>query len=98
MPSLLFDARLVLAKPTGIGQYIGSLLPPLVQLAPDWQIHLLHRADGWPDYQIDRLQAPNVIHHLSQLPPMSPRQQVELPSLARQLGVDLIHYQNVFGW
>lgn len=92
MPSLLFDARLVLAKPTGIGQYIGSLLPQLLQLAPDWQIHLLHRADCWPDYQIDRLQAPNVIHHLSQLPPMSPRQQVELPSLARQLGVDLIHY------
>jgi len=92
MPSLLFDARLVLAKPTGIGQYIGSLLPQLVQLAPDWQIHLLHRADCWPDYQIDRLQAPNVIHHISQLPPMSPRQQTELPQLARRLGVDLLHY------
>ena len=92
MPSLLFDARLVLAKPTGIGQYIGSLLPQLIELAPDWQIHLLRRADCWPDYQMDRLQAPNVVHHISQLPPMSPRQYTVLPNLARQLGVDLIHY------
>ena len=92
MPSLLFDARLVLAKPTGIGQYISSLLPQLIQLAPDWQIHLLRQADGWPDYHLDRLQAPNVVHHISPLRPMSPRQYTVLPQLARQLGVDLIHY------
>ncbi|MEZ4734444.1 MAG: glycosyltransferase family 1 protein [Caldilineaceae bacterium] len=92
MPSLLFDARLMLEKPTGIGQYISSLLPQLLQIMPDWQIHLLRRPRCWPDYQVATWQAPNLIHHLSELPPMSPRQHLEVPKLARQLGVDLLHY------
>jgi len=92
MPSLLFDARLVLDKPTGIGQYISSLLPQLLQTAPDWQIHLLRRPQCWPDYQLEAWQAPNIIHHISHLPPMSPRQHLEVPQLAYKLGVDLLHY------
>lgn len=92
MPSLLFDARLVLHKPTGIGQYISSLLPQLWQVAPDWQIHLLRRPTCWPGYGIESWQAPNVTHHISPVPHMSLRQHLELPKLARDLGVDLLHY------
>jgi glycosyltransferase involved in cell wall biosynthesis len=91
-PSLLFDARLALAKPTGIGQYIASLLPEMVRLAPDWHFHLLRQSGSWPDYGLASLQAPNLTHHLSDAPPMSLRQQVDLPRLAQQLAVNLVHY------
>lgn len=91
-PSILFDARLVLAKPTGIGQYIGSLLPELIRQAPEWRFHLLRRADPWPDYGLAQLDAPNLTHHVSGLPHMALRQHVELPRLARRLGIALLHY------
>lgn len=90
--TILFDARLVLAKPTGIGQYIASLLPELVCQAPEWHFHLLRRADPWPDYGLAQLGAPNLTQHLSGLPHMALRQHVELPRLARRLGATLLHY------
>jgi glycosyltransferase involved in cell wall biosynthesis len=92
MKSLLFDARLVLSKPTGIGQYIASLLPEIVIQAPELHIHLLRRPDPWPDYGIEGWQAPTLTHHISRLPHMSLRQHLYLPRFAKQLGVDLIHY------
>jgi glycosyltransferase involved in cell wall biosynthesis len=92
MPALLFDARLVLPKPTGIGQYIVSLLPELWRQAPDWQIHLLRGPNSWPGYDIKQWQSPNLIHHISHERHMSLRQQWTLPRLAQKLGVDLIHY------
>jgi glycosyltransferase involved in cell wall biosynthesis len=91
-PSILFDARLVLAKPTGIGQYIASLLPELIRQAPEWHFHLLRRAEPWPDYRLAQLEAPNLTHHPIELPHMALRQHLELPRLARRLGVALLHY------
>ncbi len=91
-PSLLFDARLVLNKPTGIGQYIVSLLPHLLRQAPDWHFHLVRRADPWSGYGIAEWQAPNLTQHVSNVPHMSLQQHVYLPRLARQLGVNFIHY------
>lgn len=91
-PSLLFDARLVLEKPTGIGRYISELLPPLLQTAPDLHVHLLRRARPWPGYGIEGWAAPNLSHHVSDLPHMSPRQHLVLPRLAQRLGASLIHY------
>lgn len=91
-PSILFDARLVLAKPTGIGQYITSLLPELICQAPDWHFHLLQGPQPWPDYGLAELSTVNVTHHVSTLPHMALRQQIAIPLLAQQLGVDLIHY------
>ena len=92
MPSLLFDARLILPKPTGIGQYITSLLPELWQAASDWHIHLLRGPHPWPGYGVEQWQAPNLTHHISDERHMSLRQHWTLPRLAQQLGVDLIHY------
>lgn len=91
-PSILFDARLVLEKPTGIGRYIASLLPELVRLAPDIHFHLLTRPNFWAGYQFIPSNAPNLTHHLSSLPHMSLQQQWEIPHLARRLGVNLVHY------
>lgn len=91
-PSILFDARLVLAKPTGIGQYIGSLLPELIRQAPGWHFHLLRRAQPWPDYGLAQLEASNLTHHCTDLPHMALRQHVELPRLARRLEAALLHY------
>jgi glycosyltransferase involved in cell wall biosynthesis len=91
-PAILFDARLILHKPTGIGQYIRGLFPQLVHLAPDWHFHLLHSPQPWPGYRVETWTAPNVTHHLSTIPHMSVRQQLELPRLARRLGVALLHY------
>lgn len=92
MPSLLFDARLVLEKPTGIGQYITSLLIELSQQAPDWQIHILRRSHPWPGYNLSAWQASNIIHHVSHERHMSLQQHWTLPRLAQKLGVDLLHY------
>jgi glycosyltransferase involved in cell wall biosynthesis len=92
MPALLFDARLVLNKPTGIGQYIASLLPPLLDLAPDWRVHLVRSPQAWPEYGLSILAAPNLSQHLSTLPHMHPVQNLWAPRLARRLGVDLLHY------
>ena len=91
-PSILFDARLVLEKPTGIGQYITSLLPELLRLAPDWHFHLLRRPDPWPGYGLAAWDAPNLTHHLSQLPHMALQQHLFVPRLAQKLAVQLIHY------
>ncbi|MBE2199911.1 MAG: glycosyltransferase family 4 protein [Anaerolinea sp.] len=92
MPSLLFDARLILPKPTGIGQYISSLLPELWRQAPDWHIHLLRGPHPWPGYGVAQWQAPNLMHHISGERHMSLRQHWALPHLAQQLGVNLVHY------
>ena len=51
--NVLFDARLVLPHPTGIGRYIASLLPELVRLAPDKAFHVLRREDPWPGYRLE---------------------------------------------
>jgi len=91
-PSVLFDARLVLEKPTGIGTYISSLIPEIVRLAPDLHVHLLRRPNPWSGYVIQNWQSPNLTQHISTLPHMTLRQHRYLPQLARQLKVDLIHY------
>ncbi len=90
--NILFDARLALERPTGIGRYIASLVPELVRLAPQISFHLLRRAEPWPDYRLESLSAPNLTHHVTDLPHMALRQQLALPRLARDLGVDLLHY------
>ncbi|MCX6043979.1 MAG: glycosyltransferase family 1 protein [Chloroflexi bacterium] len=90
--SILFDARLVLGKPTGIGQYIVALLAELIRLAPETHFHLLRRADPWPGYGLAEWCAPNLSQHLSQLPHMALQQHVVIPRLAQQLNVQLIHY------
>lgn len=92
MPSLLFDARLILSKPTGIGQYIASLLPELWRQAPDWHIHLLRGPHPWPGYGVAAWLASNLTHHISNERHMSLRQHWTLPRMAQQLGVDLVHY------
>jgi glycosyltransferase involved in cell wall biosynthesis len=90
--SVLFDARLVLEKPTGIGQYICSLLPEMIKQAPDWHFHLLRRPSPWPGYDMAGWSAPNLTHHISQERHMSLRQHFTLPRLAQDLHVDLLHY------
>jgi glycosyltransferase involved in cell wall biosynthesis len=91
-PTVLFDARLVLEKPTGIGQYAVSLLPELLRLAPDWHFHLLRRPRPWDGYGLERWDAPNLTHHVSRLRHMSPAQHVVVPRRARALGAHLVHY------
>lgn len=90
--TVLFDARLILEKPTGIGQYISSLLPELLRQAPNVQFHLLRRSHPFPGYGVEAWRAPNLAHHVSALPHMSVRQQIVLPHLAERLGATLIHY------
>ncbi len=92
MPTVLFDARLALPKPTGIGQYVVSLLPELLRAAPDWTFHVLRRPDPWPDYGITMWTAPNLVHHVTDERHMSLGQHWTLPSRARSLGADLLHY------
>ncbi len=90
--SILFDARLVLEKPTGIGQYIASLLPELIQQAPDTHFHLLRRSDPWHGYSMENWTAPNLTQHTSAIPHMSLSQNLTVPRLARNLDATLIHY------
>ena len=90
--SILFDARLVRDKPTGIGCYVASLLPELLLLAPDLHFHMLRRSDPWSGYGLQGLQAPNLTQHISSLPHMALRQHLCIPQLACRLRVDLIHY------
>lgn len=89
---ILFDARLVLERPTGIGRYIVSLLPSLCAQAPAWEFHLLRRPRPWPGYGFAEWHAVNVVHHVSTERHMSLAQHVTLPRLAGRLGADLVHY------
>ncbi|MFN8177963.1 MAG: glycosyltransferase family 1 protein [bacterium] len=93
--AVLFDARLVLERPTGIGRYIVSLLPPLCAAAPDWQFHVLRGPTPWPGYGLAEWSAANVTHHVSRERHMSLAQHVTLPALARRLRVDLLHYPHL---
>ncbi len=90
--SILFDARLVLNKPTGIGQYIVALLAELIRLAPEMHFQLLRRANPWPGYGLAEWRAPNLSQQVSQLPHMALQQQLMIPRLAQQLKTQLIHY------
>ena len=90
--SVLFDARLVLKHPTGIGRYIASLVPELVRQAPGTTFHLLRGPDPWPGYGLDELEAPNLVHHVWSLRHMTVRQHLDVPRAASELGVDLLHY------
>ncbi len=89
---ILFDARLVLEKPTGIGQYIASLIPELVKQAPDWQFHIIQKPKTFAGYRLDEWAFPNLTKHISSEPHMNVRQHITLPRLARKLDVDLLHY------
>src|SRR4051812_25533784 len=90
--SILFDARLVLSKPTGIGQYIVALLAELIRLAPETHFHLVRRAEPWAGYGLAEWRAPNLSQHISQLPHMALQQHLTIPRLAQQLKTQLIHY------
>ena len=90
--SILFDARLALSHPTGIGSYINALLPEVLNQASCLHIHLLRRPDPWSGYGIAKWEAPNLTQHVSSMPHMSLQQHIYLSDLARQLKVDVIHY------
>lgn len=90
--TLLWDARLLLEKPTGIGRYIASLVPELLAIAPDWTFHLLRRAEPWPGYGVADWRARNLVHHVTAARHMSLAQHVAIPRRARALGADLVHY------
>ena len=90
--SILFDARLVIEKPTGIGRYVTSLLPEMIRQGADYHFHLLRGPRPFPGFGMAEWQAPNLTHHVCDSKVMSLRQHVALPRLARQLGADLIHY------
>jgi alpha-1,3-rhamnosyl/mannosyltransferase len=91
--SILFDARLVIGKPTGIGRYVTSLLPELLrQSTGELHLHLLRGSRPWPGFGMAEWTAPNLTHHVSDAKVMSLTQHFWLPRLARRLGADLIHY------
>lgn len=91
-PVILFDARLVLEKPTGIGQYIASLIPELVKQAPDWQFHIIQKPKTFVGYGLNDWTFPNLKKQLSNEPHMNLRQHIMLPRLASKLKADLLHY------
>jgi glycosyltransferase involved in cell wall biosynthesis len=90
--AILFDARLALSKPTGIGQYISSLVPRILAQAGDLHLHLLRGHEPFAGYGLANLEAPNLTHHVTRRRPMSPLQHSMLPRVAEKLEVDLVHY------
>lgn len=95
LATVLFDARLLLDKPTGIGRYIASLLPEMAALAPDWTFHVLRRESPWPGYGAAGWTASNVRHHVTAERHMSLAQHVRIPRRAAALGADLLHYPHM---
>ena len=90
--SILFDARLVIEKPTGIGRYVTSLLPEMIRQGEDYHFHLLRGSRPFAGFGMEKWSAPNLTHHVSDDKVMSLRQHFSLPKLAKKLGADLIHY------
>lgn len=91
-PVVLFDARLALNRPTGIGQYCASLIKELIHVAPDWHFRLLRGPNPWPGYGLATLESPNLSHHVSRLRHMSPFQYWHVPRMAERVGADIVHY------
>jgi glycosyltransferase involved in cell wall biosynthesis len=92
MSTLLFDARLLLNSPTGIGQYIVALFPELLRAAPDIHFHFLCAPHVWEGYPIEQWQAENLTIHRRAWRHMSFQQQWLIPQFARSLSADVIHY------
>jgi glycosyltransferase involved in cell wall biosynthesis len=89
---ILFDARLVLEKPTGIGQYAMSLLRAMIPMAPDRRFRVIRRRAPWPGYGLAEWTAPNLEHVVSNVRHMSPVQHVSIAALVRRSGADVFHY------
>jgi alpha-1,3-rhamnosyl/mannosyltransferase len=89
---IAFDARLVLDKPTGIGQYVVSLLQAMASAAPDRRFLILRGPDPWADYGLEALDLPNTEHVIVRTRRMSLPQHWELPRLLRRLAPDVFHY------
>lgn len=92
MSTILFDARLLLTSPTGIGQYIVALFPELLRAAPDIHFHLLCPPRIWDGYPVERWQSSNLTIHRRAWRHMTVQQQWLIPQFARSLSADLIHY------
>jgi glycosyltransferase involved in cell wall biosynthesis len=92
MSTILFDARLLLQHPTGIGQYIVALFPELLRAAPDFHFHFLCPPEVWSGYPIEQWQVPNLTIHRRTWRHMSLQQQWLIPQFARTVEADLIHY------
>jgi glycosyltransferase involved in cell wall biosynthesis len=90
--SILFDARLVVEKPTGIGRYVASLVPEMIRLGGDFHFHLLRGRKPFPGFGIAEWSAPNLTHHTTDEKAMSFTKHFMLPKLARELNADLLHY------
>jgi glycosyltransferase involved in cell wall biosynthesis len=92
MPNLLFDARLLLNTPTGIGQYIVALFPELLRAAPEIHFHFLCPLNVWEGYGVEGWEVSNLTIHRRNWRHMSVQQQWLIPQFARSVQADLIHY------
>gem|GEM_PF-799544 len=90
--SILFDARLVLPHPTGIGRYVSCLLPELVNMAPDWRFHILQGPAPWPGYHPENWSASNVTRQVCRIRPMSLEHHLLLPRAVGRIAPSIFHY------
>ncbi len=90
--SVLFDARLALPHPTGIGRYISCLLPELVNIEPRWRFDILHGPNPWPGHHPEQWEGPNVKKHISNIRPMSLGHHALLRRTVGKIGPSIFHY------
>ena len=92
----VFDARWILAAPSGIGVYAEALATRLPALLPDWKFVFAIRADASAALA-DRLAgaAPGLaeVVRLAHAP-LSPRGALELRRLVSERGAELVHSPN----
>lgn len=87
------DARTITAHYPGIGRYVYHLAAALADAAPDDTLVLvLNRDQDNRRYDLAALwERPNVEIAWTDARPVSPREQAEIPWLARRLRLDLLH-------
>ena len=91
---ICFDARVIIDKLTGLGNYTYNLLKHLLMLDSENEYTVLINRSLTDHHPIKHLEQKNLKKHFVQIPEVTPQQQVMIPFELLKQKPDIYHYPN----
>jgi glycosyltransferase involved in cell wall biosynthesis len=93
---VLFDARWIYEKPSGIGVYAQEMIRRLPELLDDWEFVLIFGSEGVKQKYMESLPEgrKNVEIKVVPLPPTSLKSQLSMPGIIKEIEPDIYHSPN----